>query len=118
MGKMPDLDAFDRGQIEGARCMGHSISEIVRQLGFSRSTVSRIYQEYMNGAEKTSDRANCKGQLALTVCGERRIRPIVSSQQSQILTQITTQLNDGASRTVSKRMAGSTYGLQPRAPGF
>ncbi|GFU44450.1 HTH_Tnp_Tc3_2 domain-containing protein [Trichonephila clavipes] len=40
MGKPPDLDTFDRGQIVGARRMVHSVSEIVRQLGFSRSTVS------------------------------------------------------------------------------
>ncbi|GFY05310.1 hypothetical protein TNCV_2207561 [Trichonephila clavipes] len=48
LSKMPDLDTFDLGQIVGARRMGHSISEIVRQLGFSRSKVSRVYQEYMH----------------------------------------------------------------------
>ncbi|GFU52495.1 HTH_Tnp_Tc3_2 domain-containing protein, partial [Trichonephila clavipes] len=42
-------------------------------------------------------------QLALTVRGERRFRRFVRSQRSQTLSQITTQLNDGASRTVSKR---------------
>ncbi|GFU82637.1 putative transposable element [Trichonephila clavipes] len=51
---------------------------------------------------KTSDRANCKGQLALTVIGERRLRRIVCRQRSQTLAQITTQLNDGVIRTVSK----------------
>ncbi|GFX58908.1 HTH_Tnp_Tc3_2 domain-containing protein [Trichonephila clavipes] len=103
MGKLPDFDAFDRGQIVAARRMGHSISEIVRQLGLSRSTVSRVYQEYTDGGQKTSDRANCKGQLALTERGEGRLRRIVRSQRSQTLAQITTQLNDGANRTVSKR---------------
>ncbi len=52
MGKLPDLDAFDREQIVGARRIGHSISEIIRQLEFSRSTVSRVYQEYMDGGGK------------------------------------------------------------------
>ncbi|GFY02438.1 uncharacterized protein TNCV_3503191 [Trichonephila clavipes] len=80
MGQLPDLDAFDRGQIVGARCMGHSISEIVRQLGFPRSTVSRVYQEYMDGGQKTSGRVSCRGQLALTVGGERRSRQIVRRQ--------------------------------------
>ncbi|GFX77285.1 uncharacterized protein TNCV_5064141 [Trichonephila clavipes] len=64
----------------GTRRKGRSISEIVRQLGISRSTVSRVYQEYMDGGQKTSDRANCKGQLALTVRGDRRLRRIVRSQ--------------------------------------
>ncbi|GFY21683.1 uncharacterized protein TNCV_1168271 [Trichonephila clavipes] len=91
MGKLPDLDAFDREQIVSARRMGHSISKIFRQLGFSRSTVSRVFQEYMDGGQKTSDQVKCKGQLALTVRGERRLRRILRSQRSQTLTQITTQ---------------------------
>ncbi|GFS71277.1 HTH_Tnp_Tc3_2 domain-containing protein [Trichonephila clavipes] len=53
--------------------------------------------------KKTSDWANCKGQLALTVRDERRLRHIVHSQRSQTLAQITTQSNDRAIRTVSKR---------------
>ncbi|GFX51634.1 HTH_Tnp_Tc3_2 domain-containing protein [Trichonephila clavipes] len=54
MGKLPDLDALDHGQI------------VVR--------------------------------------GERRLRRIVHSQRNQTLVQITTQLNDGISRTISKRI--------------
>ncbi|GFV26718.1 HTH_Tnp_Tc3_2 domain-containing protein [Trichonephila clavipes] len=102
MGNLPESDAFDRGQNIGARRMGHSISEIVRQLEFSRSTMPRMYQEYMGEGQKTSDRANCKGKLALTVRGERRFRRSVRSQPNQALAQITTQLNGDASRTVSK----------------
>ncbi|GFU05476.1 uncharacterized protein TNCV_3291181 [Trichonephila clavipes] len=56
----------------------------------------------MNGELKTRDRANCKGQLALSVRGERRFRRIARSQRSQLLAQVATQFNDGASRTVSK----------------
>ncbi|GFT27993.1 HTH_Tnp_Tc3_2 domain-containing protein [Trichonephila clavipes] len=99
MDKLPDLYAFDCGQIVGARCMSHSISKIVKQTGFSRSTVSR---ECMDDGQKTSDRANFKRQLGLTVCSKRRLRHIVRSQRSQILAQITIHLNDGGRRTVSK----------------
>ncbi|GFU89939.1 HTH_Tnp_Tc3_2 domain-containing protein [Trichonephila clavipes] len=55
--------------------------------------------------KKTSDWANCKEQLALTVScsGERQFRSFVRKQQSQTSGQITTQLNDDASRIVSKR---------------
>ncbi|GFU50338.1 HTH_Tnp_Tc3_2 domain-containing protein [Trichonephila clavipes] len=52
--------------------------------------------------KKTSDRADCKEQLVLTVQGEKWFWRIVRSQRSQTLAQITTQLNDGARRTVSK----------------
>ncbi|GFS81274.1 HTH_Tnp_Tc3_2 domain-containing protein [Trichonephila clavipes] len=55
------------------------------------------------GGQKTSDRANCKGQLALTLLGERQLRCIVRSQRSQTFAQITTQLDDSASRTICKR---------------
>ncbi|GFS73295.1 hypothetical protein TNCV_4711781 [Trichonephila clavipes] len=44
MGKLPDLDAFDSRQIVGARRRSHSISEIVRQLGFSSFGSIRISQ--------------------------------------------------------------------------
>ncbi|GFV76152.1 HTH_Tnp_Tc3_2 domain-containing protein [Trichonephila clavipes] len=81
MGKLADLEAFDRVQILGAQLMGYSISEIIRQ---------RL--------------RNCKKQLALTVWGERRLRRIVGSRRSQTLAQITTQLNEGASKTVKKRI--------------
>ncbi|GFT82124.1 HTH_Tnp_Tc3_2 domain-containing protein [Trichonephila clavipes] len=83
--------------------MSHSISEIVRQLGFPRLTVSRVYEEYMDGEQKTRDRANCKEQLALEVSGEKRLRRIVRSQRGQTLAHITTQLNVGVSRIVSKQ---------------
>ncbi|GFU41291.1 HTH_Tnp_Tc3_2 domain-containing protein [Trichonephila clavipes] len=56
----------------------------------------------MDDGQKTSDQANCKGQLALAVRGERRLGRIVHSQRSQTLAQITNQLNDGASCTISK----------------
>ncbi|GFT18327.1 HTH_Tnp_Tc3_2 domain-containing protein [Trichonephila clavipes] len=84
--------------------MGHSISEIVRNVGFSRWTASSVYQEYMDGGQKkkTSDGANCE-ELALTVPGERRLRGIVRRQRSQTLATIATHLKDGASRSVSKR---------------
>ncbi|GFV52018.1 HTH_Tnp_Tc3_2 domain-containing protein [Trichonephila clavipes] len=82
--------------------MGHSISEILRQLGFE-SQQCQDYQEYMDGGGKTNNRAKCKEQLALTVRGERRLWCIVRSQRSQTLVQFTTQLNDDSSRTVSKQ---------------
>ncbi|MBJ5561209.1 helix-turn-helix domain-containing protein [Salmonella enterica subsp. enterica serovar Derby] len=62
MGKTNDLTAFDRGQIVGTRRMGHSISEVVQALGFSRATVSRVYREYIDSGKTIPARANCRGQ--------------------------------------------------------
>ncbi|GFT32468.1 hypothetical protein TNCV_4484661 [Trichonephila clavipes] len=60
VGKLPESDTLRNGQIVGVRCMGHSISEIVRQLEFTKPTVSRVYQKYMNAGPKTSKQAKDK----------------------------------------------------------
>ncbi|GFV05230.1 HTH_Tnp_Tc3_2 domain-containing protein [Trichonephila clavipes] len=98
MGKLFDLGAFDHGQIVGVRRMSHSIFEIVRMLGFSRSTVSRVYQECMDSGQKKSR----SGKLQRAISLDRLLRRIVRSQRSQMLAQITTQMNASASCTVSK----------------
>ena len=43
MGKTSDLSDFKSGMIVGARCAGSSISETAGLLGFSHTTVSRVY---------------------------------------------------------------------------
>ncbi|GFX78664.1 transposable element Tcb2 transposase [Trichonephila clavipes] len=62
----------------------------------------RIYQEYRDDGQKTSDWTSCNGQLALTVRGESRLRRIAHSKRSQTLAQITIQLNNCAICAVSK----------------
>ncbi|GFX78643.1 hypothetical protein TNCV_30831 [Trichonephila clavipes] len=58
----------------------------------------------MDDGQKTNVWTNCKGQLTLTVRGERRLRRIVRRHEvrKQKLAQITTQLKDGVSFTVIK----------------
>ncbi|GFX58994.1 uncharacterized protein TNCV_3814281 [Trichonephila clavipes] len=41
-----DLRQFEQGVIVGVRAMGHRISEVAIELGFSHTTVSRVYREY------------------------------------------------------------------------
>ncbi|GBO09663.1 hypothetical protein AVEN_79677-1 [Araneus ventricosus] len=67
--------------------------------------------------KNTSDRTNCKGQLALNEPGVRRLSRIVRSQRNQTLAQITTQLNQGASRTVSKRTVQRSWASRAVDPG-
>lgn len=53
--------------------------------------------------KKTSNRKNCKRYLALNEHDRRRLNRSVRSQQNQTLAQITTQVNQVASRTVSNQ---------------
>jgi predicted transcriptional regulator len=43
MGKTKDLSAFEQGMVVGARRTGVRVSRTEKLLGFSRSTVSRVY---------------------------------------------------------------------------
>ncbi|GFX22561.1 hypothetical protein TNCV_2784961 [Trichonephila clavipes] len=63
-----------------------------RKAEISEDFQGRQCQEYIKNTwlvdnKKTSDRANCKGQLALTMCGERLLRLSVRRQQSKWIVQ-------------------------------
>ncbi len=45
MGKKGDLSDFERGMVVGARRSGLSISTTADLLGFSHTTISRVYRE-------------------------------------------------------------------------
>ncbi len=45
MGKKGDLSDFERGMVVGARRDGLSISKTANLLGFSHTTISRVYRE-------------------------------------------------------------------------
>ena len=52
MGKKGDLSDFERGMVVGARQAGLSISETADLLGFSHSTMSRVYRELSERKKK------------------------------------------------------------------
>ncbi len=62
MGKKRDLSYFERGMVVGARRAGLSISETDDRLGFSCTTISRVYRE---DSEKNPVSSSCVDENAL-----------------------------------------------------
>ena len=60
MEKKGDLSDFECGMVVGARRAGLSISETADLLGFSRTTISRVYRE-RSDKEKTSSEQQFSG---------------------------------------------------------
>ncbi len=101
MGKKGDLSDFERGMVVGARRAGLSISKTADLLGFSHTTICRVYRE-RSEKQISSERQLCVRKCLVNVRGQRRMGRLVRDDRKATVTQIATRYNQGMQNTISE----------------
>ncbi len=118
MGKKGDLSDFERGVVVGARRAGLSISKTADLLGFSHTTISRVYRERSEKKKISSEWQLC-GKWLVDVRGQRRMGRLVRDDRKASVSQLTTRYNQGLQNTISVRTTRRTLkqmGYSSRRP--
>ncbi len=94
--------------VVGARRAGLSISKTAALLGFSCTTISRVYRECFEKEKISSEQQFCGRKCLVNVRGQGRMGRLVREDRKATVTQITTRYNQGMQHTISERTTHRT----------
>ncbi|GBN71072.1 hypothetical protein AVEN_10551-1 [Araneus ventricosus] len=117
MQKRRDLSDVQKGMIIGFRAKGGSISETANFVNCSRAALVKVYRAWQYGTIQNQLRGTCGAPRAIDDRGERRLRRCVRANRRATVEQLTAQMNQGATKSVSSTTVQRTLlhmGLRSR----
>uniref|UniRef100_A0AAY5L012 Transposase Tc1-like domain-containing protein n=1 Tax=Esox lucius TaxID=8010 RepID=A0AAY5L012_ESOLU len=102
-----------------ARRAGLSVSQSAQLLGFSRTTISRVYIEWCEKGKTSSMRQSCGRKCLVDARGQRRMGRLIQADRRATLTEITTRYNRGMQQSICEATTCTTLrriGYNSRRP--